>query len=190
MTRLLLIALLLVTPLQDVHSQADVNSFLSYGHSYNDLLGAIRVLRKKTIQEAYFQLEIPQYPAAPFFAPDAAGEAFFVLPVARTFEEAPPPKELDEVLARLRLSSRFAPAYDSQHRRLTYYPPEAVAEMRRVLAPWLLSADQLTKLPFLRFADEVVAARIPPDREIEFLDALTGFFHTNREEFKCSIGWN
>jgi hypothetical protein len=63
--------------------------------------------------------------------------------------------------------------------------------LRRSLAPWLLTNEQLVKLPFLRFGDEVVVARIPRDREAEFLDALlTGFLHTNRKELKCSVGWN
>jgi len=191
MTRLLLIAFLWVMPMQHARSQADENPFLTYGHSFEDLLDAVRTLRKKTIPEAYFLLYVPQYPAAPFFAPDAAGEAFFVLPVARTFSEQPPAKELEEELTRLRRSSRFAPSYDSARRRLAFYPPETVAELRRSLAPWLVTPDKLGKHPILRFTDEFVAARIPRDRETEFLDAvLTGFLHTNRKEFKCSVGWN
>jgi hypothetical protein len=191
MTRLLLIAVLLVLPFHSARSQVDVNPFQTYGHTFGDLVDAVRTLRKKTIQEAYFWLEMPQYRTAPVFAPDGAGDAFFVLPVARTFPEAPPPKELEEELARQRRSSRFAPTYDSQRRRLAYYPPVIVAELRRSLAPWLLTADELGKRPFLRHADEFVAARIPRDREAEFLDALlTGFLHTNRKELKCSMGWN
>jgi hypothetical protein len=191
MTRLLLIAVLLVVPLHNSHSQDDANPFQTYGHRFEDLLDAVRTLRKKTNQAAFFWLEMPQYPTAPVFAPDAAGEAFFVLPVARTFPETRPAKELDEELARLRRSARFAPSYDSARRGLAYYPPDAVADLRRSLAPWLLSNEQLAKLPFLRFADEVVAVRIPRDREAEFLDALlTGFLHTHRKELKCSVGWN
>ena len=191
MTRLLLIAVLCVLPLHNARPEVEANPFQTYGHRFDDLLDAVRTLRKKTIPEAYFWLELPQYPAGPIFAPDAAGEAFFVFPVARTFPEAPPPKELEEELARLRRSSRFAPTYDSQRRRLAYYPPEAVAELRRCLAPWLLTAAELGKRPFLRHSDEVIAARIPRGREPEFLDALlTGFLHTNRKELKCSVGWN
>jgi hypothetical protein len=187
MTRLLLIAVLFVLPLHSARPQVDANPFETYGHRFEDLLDAVRTLRKKTTQSAYFRLETPQYPTGPVFAPDAAGDAFFVLPVARTFTE-PPSKELDE---ELRHSARFAPSYDAEHRRLAYYPPDAVADLRRSLAPWLLTNEQLSKLPFLRFADEVVAARIPRDHEVEFLDALlSSFLHTNRKELKCSVAWN
>jgi hypothetical protein len=190
MTRLLLIAVLWALPLHSARSQAEDNPFQTYGHTFDDLLDAVRTLRKKTIPEAYFLLHMPQYPAAPFFGPDAAGEAFFVLPVARVFTEAPPPKELAEELTRLRRASRYAPAYDDRRRRLALYPPEAVAELRRALAPWLLPSDQFPKHPILRFTNEFVAARIPHDRESEFLDALLVFLHTTRKEFKCSVGWN
>lgn len=190
MTRLLLIALLLVAPLQNARSQADVNPFQSYGHTFDDLLDAVRALRKKTNQAAFFWLEMPRYPEAPVFTPDAAGEAFFVLPVAMAFSKDLPPKELEAELARLRHAARFAATYDRQRRRVTYYPPEAVAELRRSLAPWLLTAKEVAERPYLRQGD-VVAARIPRDREEEFLDALlTGFLHSNRKEFRCSVGWN
>jgi hypothetical protein len=186
--RLLLIALLLVAPLQNARSQVDVNPYQTYGYTFNDLLDAVRTLRKNTNPMAFFWLEMPQYPKAPSFEPDGAGEAFFVLPVAMIFPKTPSPKELKEELARLRRSSRFAPAYDSKRRRLAYYPPEAVAELRRSLAPWLLTAEQIAKF---RREGEFVAARIPPGREAKFLDALlSGFLHTNRKEFKCTIGWN
>lgn len=194
MTRLLLIAVLWVLPLHSARPEVEVNPFRTYGHTFDDLLDAVRILRKKTNPMAYFWLEIPQYPKAPEFHPDGAGEAFFVLPVARTFPKEAPAKALEEELAGLRRSDRFSPAYDSQRRRLAYYPPNAVAELRRSLTPWLLTPEQLAKHwtsdAMLRQM-EFVVARIPRDHEAEFLDALlTGFLHTNRKELKCSIGLN
>jgi hypothetical protein len=69
MTRLLLIAVLLVLPLHNSHSKDDANPFQTYGHRFEDLLDAVRTLRKKTNQAAFFWLEMPQYPTAPVFAP-------------------------------------------------------------------------------------------------------------------------
>jgi hypothetical protein len=189
MKRLLLIAVCLVAPLQDARSQVDVNPFQTYGHTFNDLLDALRTLRKKTNPMAFFWLDMPQYTTAPEFHPDGAGEAFFVFPVARIFPKATPAKELEEELVRLRRSARFAPTFDSKRRRLAYYPPEAVAELRLSLVPWLLTTDHPVwgHLPGFEF----VVARIPRDHEAEFLDAfLHGFLHTNGKEFKCSVAWN
>jgi hypothetical protein len=81
MMRLLLIALFVVVPIQSARSQVAATQH----HSFEDLLDAVRILRKKTIIEAYFRLEAPQFTIQPFFSPDAKGEAFFVLPVARIF---------------------------------------------------------------------------------------------------------
>lgn len=155
------------------------------------MLDAVRTLRKKTIIEAYFRLEAPQFTVQPLFSPDAKGEAFFVLPVARIFPEAPPAKELEDVLSSMRRSTLFAPSYDAKRRRLAFYPPEAVADLRRQFAPWLLTPDEIAKHPSLQLTEEVVVARIPRDREAEFLDVLvTGFLRTNRKELKCIVGWN
>lgn len=187
MMRLLLIALLLATPLPSARSQVAATQH----DSFEDLLDAVRTLRKKSIIEAYFRLEAPQFTAAPFFSPDAKGEAFFVLPVARIFPESPPAKELEDALSSLRRSTLFAPSYAAKRRRLAFYPPEAVADLRRQLAPWLLTPDEIAKRPYLQLAEEVVVARIPRDREAEFLGVLvTGFLRTNRKELKCIVGWN
>jgi len=190
MRRFLLIVLLLIAPLASAPAQVDVDPFQTFGQTFDDLVTAVHALRAKTNPAALFWLEVPQYPASPTFEPDGAGEAFFVIPIARTFSKPPLPKELEEELSRLRRSARFAPTYDIQNRRLAYYPAEAVAELRQTLAPWLLSTDELAKL---RMAGEFefVAARIPRNRETEFLDALlSGFLHTNRKGFKCSISKN
>jgi hypothetical protein len=187
MMRPLLIVLFLVVPIQIACAHVTATEH----HSFDDLLDAVRALRKKTIIEAYFRLEAPQFTAQPFFSPDAKGEVFFVLPVARVFPETPPAEELEKVLSALRRSSLFTPAYDSQRRRLAFYPPEAVADLRRHLAGWLLAHADVSKHPYLQFADEVVVARIPNDREAEFLDLLvTCFLRSNRKELKCIVGWN
>jgi len=194
MKRLLLIAVLFVLPLHSARHQVDANPFQTVGHTFEDLLDAVRTLRKKTNPAAYFWLDMPQYPENPVFEPDGAGEAFFVLKVARTVPKAPPPKELEEELSRLRLSARYAPTYDTQRRRLAYYPPEAVAKLRRSLAPWLLTPEQLAKhwsADAMLSELEFVVARIPREHETDFLDALlTGFLHTNRKELKCTVAWN
>jgi len=191
LTRLLLLAVLCVLPLQSARSQVEANPFQTFGHTFDDLLDAVRTLRKKTNLAAHFWLAMPEYPTAPIFAPDGAGEAFLVLRVAQTFPEPLPAKELSEELARLRHSARFAPSYDATHRRLAYYPSSAVAKLRRSLAPWLITNEELAKLPFLRLTTEVVVARIPRDHEAEFLDALlTDFLHTNRKALKCGVDWN
>ena len=135
--RLLLIDLFVVVPIQSARSQVAATQY----HSFEDLLDAVRTLRKKTIIEAYFRLEAPQFTVQPFFSPDAKGEAFFVLTVARIFSETPPAKELEDTLSSMRHSTLFAPSYDAERRPLAFYPPEAVAGLRRQLAPWLLTPD-------------------------------------------------
>ena len=191
LTRLLLLAVLFVLTLQSARSQVDASPFQTFGHTFDDLLDAVRILRKKTNPAAFFWLALPEYPTGPIFAPDGAGEAFLVLRVAQTFTEPLPAKELSEELARLRHSARFAPSSDATRRRLAYYPPGAVAKLRRSLAPWLITNEELAKLPFLRLTTEVVVARIPRDHEAEFLDALlTDFLHTNRKALKCGVDWN
>jgi hypothetical protein len=187
MIRLLLIALSLAPTLPSTYSQAPAVQY----HSFEDLLEAVRTLRRKTIVEAYFRLEAPQFTAYPIFSPDAKGEAFFVFPVARILPEAPPPDELENALSSMRRSTLFAPSYDAKRRRLAFYPPEAVADFRVQLAPWVLTPDEMAKRPYLRFTEEAVVARIPLDREAEFLDVLvTAFLHTNRKDLKCIVGWN
>lgn len=181
--RPLLISLLWLVPIGGMRSESGEH------HHFADLVDAIHAVRKKTIVEAYFRLEVDQFPAAPFVAPDAKGEAYFVLPLARIFAEAPSPKEIAEEISNR--PSRYPVSYDSARRRLAYYPPEVVADLRRKLAPWLLTPEQLASLPFLQLAHEVIAARIPRDREEEFVDALlSSLFHASRKEFKCIVGWN
>lgn len=187
MTRLLFIIFFVTVLVQSARPQVAAIQH----HSFEDLHDAVCALRNKTIIEAYFRLEAPQFTALPFFSPDAKGEAFFVLPVARIFPEAPPAEELEKVLSGLRRSSLFTPAYDSQRRRLAFYPPEAVADLRRLLAEWLIAPADIAKRPYLQVTDEVVVARVPKDREAQFLDVLvTGFLQTNRKELKCIVGWN
>jgi hypothetical protein len=181
--RPLLTLLLWLLPFGGMRAQSDEH------HHFSDLVDAIHAVRKKTIVEAYFRLEVDKFPAAPFIAPDTKGEAYFVLPVARVFTQDPPPKEIDEEIARR--PSHYAVSYDRERRRLAYYPPEVLVELRRKLAPWLLTQAQLESMPFLKFAHEVVVARLPRDRENEFLDViLSSVYHSNRKEFKCIVGWN
>lgn len=187
MIRLLLVAFFCAALLPIARSQVPV---LQY-HNFEDLLDAVRTLRKKTIIEAYFRLEAPQFTAAPFFSPDAKGEAFFVLPLAERFPEAPPANELESALSALRRSTIFATSYDAQLRRLAFYPPEAVADLHRHLAPWVLSFEEVAKRPYLQFTQEVIVARIPKGGEAEFLEVLvTRFLCTTQKELKCTAGWN
>jgi len=187
MIRLLLVAFFLAAPLPNARSQVPVAQY----HNFEDLLDAVLTLRKRTIIEAYFRLEAPQFTAAPYFSPDAKGDAFFVLPVAKSFPDDPPADELEGALSSLRRSTLFAPSYDAMQRRLAFYPPEAVADLRRHITPWLLSPEEVAKRPYLQFTQEVIVARIPKDGEAEFLDVLvTRFLRTSRKELKCIVGWN
>jgi hypothetical protein len=181
--RLLLLSVWWLLSIGSMRSQGtDENHF-------GDVVDAIHAVRKKTIVEAYFRLDVDQFPAAPFFAPDAKGEAYFVLPVARVFATNPPTKEIEDVIAQSR--SRHPMSYDSTSGRWAYYPPQVITGLRKNLAPWLLTQEQVAALPFLQFAEEVVVARIPRDQEGRFLDVmLISLYHSTRKDFKCLIGWN
>jgi hypothetical protein len=98
---------------------------------------------------------------------------------------------VEAALSSLGRSTLFAPTFDAKQRRLAFYPPEAVEDLRRHLTPWLLTPEEVAKRPYLQLTQEVIVARIPKDGEAEFLDVLvTRFLRTTRKELKCIVGWN